>query len=563
MISNSAPCLDAAARWWAQLLGVTTETIPLGNGLAVLIAGSFQGRPRYVAQTGGRKLLGIGTFFSDRGFGVQSLDGIDPGVRAEDLVSSLYGHYVLVAESEDAVKVIPDPLGMIDVFWATHHSGEHFCISNSMLSVARATCRYQLDRFGVLEFLAREATVGTDTLFAGVARLRLGAHLVVSPRGIVSAPLHSYVRPDFFDLESYQMAVSGYFTALLSLHRVTAVELSAGFDTRTVLACTSRHARSPVFAITNDNLADRGVDCHIGSLLAQRLGIEHTVARVSPHAPDGLDRLLFILDAGRDIFRSRRWCGIAQAVYASADLLLGGYGGEVLRDKHTGYGGWEGFCRGYYGKDGVLAPLGVAEELSAHLTNRLRDLYVNPWLRTADEVDRWLYACDRMRIWGGVRVRSRLFWGDSLHPFMDWRLLGPLIFAPSATLADGRFQYQLIAACQPSLLDFPINPSAESLGRNNEGGAGVSLRVRKHLSKWRRGGLRLAGKLGLAVSDFERLAVSCEVFGRVESETGVSLRDLQLCKRESGGLMGRFVTVVLAAQLSQHGTLPTTSPFVR
>lgn len=307
--------------------------------------------------------------------------------------------------------------------------------------------------------------------------------------------------------------------------------------------------------MTNDNTDDAGADRIIGARVAEALGAEGTFIEMPPLRLSGnipISQLLFTLDAGRDVLRAQRWTHVADAAYENFDLLLGGYGGEVIRGKYSEFGSWEGFAREYYGKKNAL-PVSLAEPFLEHAVPMLKSLYTVPGIQAPTELNRWLYAVDRMRIWGGVRVRSRSLWGDSLHPFMDWDLLGPLIYWPYEELRDAKFQTSIIEAFAPALNGIPINPSARELGlsvdiakptfmqrlikrgRRTTGAKHVFQRLRTPLAPAKRRELE----------QIQSIARGSGSLRAVEEAAGLSLTDLERM-RNPVTFTSRFTTVVLA-----------------
>lgn len=436
---------------WIGLYG-EAEAAQLENGLWLVTSGGY----RATAQTPAAWLV-LGTAFNDAGFHSAAWRLVSDPWDAPATQDQLRGHWLAVVSDGARSRVYTDPVGMLNVFFA---SDPNVVVSNSLTAIAALLPTAAPDRLGVLEFVTKESGIAGRTQLDGVQRLRFQHQLDVTVHEVRQSPLPQRV-PERLDEPGYRERISRYFSALASYPGRVAVELSSGYDTRLVAACASP-ALPGLRALSNENRRDGGVDLLLAQQLSKRLRLPLSIM-FRGEATAETQAFLHATHGGRNCLRSSSDLALARAKYAEADLVLGGYGGEVVRASYAKFDGLESHVLGYYARKAWLEKHGLLAEFTAGVSAELQRDYVQPWLAGPRQLSQWLYAVDRMRIWGGARSHLMSLHGDQLHPFMDWYLLEPLLAWPVADLDDARLQRALIDHFAPEISHLPFNPKVEQL----------------------------------------------------------------------------------------------------
>lgn len=394
--------------------------------------------------TNGNALFGFGTCFNKKGFHHHAVSDVNSlADLAECQKQGLYGHYVFVIVENGRFHVITDKIGLINIFYS--RSGKYHYVSPDLALVSICSGNYRLSEYGVKQFLMKESCVGRLTLFDDIERLMFGCALRIDHNAFEEIAFHEYdsVVLDFHD---YADRIRSYFELLNGYAGKITTDLSAGFDTR-LIASVAAGAVEDITANTNPNQFDGGVDEAITPVVAELLNIKLEIIDNSDGCND-YPRMMHLVSIGRDIFRSRYWPERLERKYKLFDLSLGGYGGETIRAKYNRLG-IESFHANDEGRvmfeDGDYGDV-IKDQLSLY-----------PRFNTQDQYTNYLYTVDRMRIWGGAQVYLNSHYGETLHPFMDWYLIGPVLSCDTKDLYNANLQERLIRYFAPGLSEIPVN----------------------------------------------------------------------------------------------------------
>ncbi|SIR77950.1 hypothetical protein SAMN05878276_0078 [Aquipseudomonas alcaligenes] len=452
LVSSNRQYVDKACEVW-QALGFPVQVYDVKEGVYVALSSGYKSEPVFFDRSDSGCFFSVGTYFTAKTFDPKKILEEKNLSKADSCVfKEIFGHYVFFISSLDGFRVVSDPVGLINVYYAGG-SGD-FCIGNDLLVVAGVMGKCDLSACGVKEFVLNENTIGTETIFVDVKRVGLGREIFLHDGGIEERPFHD-LTPEKMDFNSYVGRISSYFKALSNYSGVIAAEASAGFDTRLVVAC-AKSSLSNILLITNQNQSDHGVDEALSKILARKLGLELVVVRRPEKLLEKNDHLLHISSVGRDIVRSAAWLDIASEKYKSAALVLGGYGGEAIRAKYCKYDSVVEFALRFYKAD-KLVVVSQRKMLVDEICRQMEAVGLLSGGGAKDVCNR-IYALDRMRVWGGAATTAMMIHGDRLHPFMDWYLLGPILSFSEGAVQEERLQERLIEWFSPGLMELAVNP---------------------------------------------------------------------------------------------------------
>lgn len=251
---------------------------------------------------------------------------------------------LLVDQRQNKVFLFNDRYGLERIYWHETHDGVYFASeAKALLSVLPDTRNF--DVAGVADFLAFGCPVENRTLFRGISLLAGGSVWTFEADGcrkkryFTLAELESRapLSVDEFE-EAFERTLgtvcSKYFQSKFGL----GISLTAGLDTRMLLACRPTLALEPI-CYTYDGSDGETVDTHLAREVAAVCGYEHEALRLAPdffaNFASHADRTVFVTDGcfgvtgAHEIYMSRAARSLAPI------RLTGVFGGEILRGVST------------------------------------------------------------------------------------------------------------------------------------------------------------------------------------------------------------------------------------
>ncbi|WMN48319.1 hypothetical protein NI392_09155 [Vibrio alginolyticus] len=454
VVTNHLRKAEKAAKAWNDL-GFESTIRTLGQNCYIATSKAYREHDLNIYNYNGIATVAIGTFFTRESFDKNEIAAELYGdVLTESDLDKLYGHFTIIQVHNDKIHVMNDKVGMMNVYFSEESSS--YCFGNDLIVVTVNGDSTELSTLGVMQFCLNESTQSGNTIFNGVKRLKLGNGLYIKRGTISEVKFHHYME-EVFDFPAYLDSVAEYFNLIGNYKKKIAVELSAGFDTRLIASASS--GRFPFIGISNQNKFDNGVDEKIAKEIALKLNVGFNLVKRPNESENNKNELLHLLSVGRDINRSRDWISICKGKYAFSNLIIGGYGGESLRFKYNKYGSLKSFVSNFY-KSKL-----IRNRSERHLYNKQcsEDLNKSVLVKLGGEsysISNLIYTLDRMRIWGGEGTAAMYHFGDRLHPFMDWKLIGPILSLNLNTNEGEKLQAKIINSHCSSLMNIPINPKS-------------------------------------------------------------------------------------------------------
>ncbi|WP_454110789.1 hypothetical protein [Leifsonia shinshuensis] len=377
----------------------------------------------------------------------------------------LSGRFVLFAFSGTDIAVHTDATGTrtVEYMWA----GDEFHAASQALLLAGIVPLDdggRGDQFWSSPYARsdREAFLpGDTTLFVGVDRLLPNHRLDVRtrrqeriwPRG----PLAAHTRKEAGATAAAQLSAS---IAAAGRRFPLSLPLTAGYDSRTVLAATPRQLRNDlhVYTLLYRHLTGRSADASIPARLARRLGLAHHLIDCRGIPDDGWRSAY---TANSPLAHYDDWGIIAKGIldgHPTDAVALKGNASEIARN--------------YYWTDGKRPRTATAADILA-LQPGWSDI---PFV--AEAVERWFDAAapvaertgvglDVLFYWehrcGSWQAQSQLEWDiaqEVFTPFGNRRVLAALLGVPAEEIgAEGtELLREIMAIAEPGLLEVPFNP---------------------------------------------------------------------------------------------------------
>lgn len=431
----------------------------LGKRLFLTATSGFRDKIAY-KMIGKDQIFIFGTIFNEDGFADEILGHINDYTGFMDALKgqrqNYFGHYIVVGfqTEKQRLEIIADRVGCLNVYYACSKEGR-ICIGNDLYEVGRVSRNTDLDVQAVGEFLMTESNVNERTLFQNVARLGLGKGLFYENDRLSVCDVYEY-RIDHLSLEDYMERIDRYFGWIGRYGGEIEVDISGGYDTRLIASLAHKNLSSFI-GFSAGNRFDGGIDAELSPIISGLLGIVcHNLDYADiPVMEEQTELIWHGTSCLRDSGRSVRLPILFSHRYQSGGLSLGGYGGEIMRAKYNIYPDVRQFVSYYYKGYEAEKICGirkyqqnVREELGA---------YPNPQMLSEDMIQNWYYAMAKMRIWGSAFIQMGSLYGDIIHPFMDWFLMGPVFGFPLEELKHGKLQDQIIQRYAPELKNIPYN----------------------------------------------------------------------------------------------------------
>ena len=454
--------INKTKKYCDEFLFETTQ-IDFSNNYSILLKSENSEGKEYinplVLENKEKLFIGLGTFFNDKGY-------LDDCINLEDEINfdNIYGHFVFIIfnKKNSSLNVITDKVSLINVF---HTNEKHnFYISSDPFLLALSLDNFKLSETGINEYLLNESCLGDETIIANVKRLKLGHILSLNKNGIKEILFYEY-KIDKITKEEYKDKIDNYFSMLSKFKGKVGVEISAGFDTKLVLSCFNKTVKRFI-GITNDNTADNGVDVYTSKLIAEKLKFKlKIISRFGLKKAQTL-KMSHYFTLSRNIIRSSFMPEINKEKYKYCDLLIGGYGGEVLRGKYCKYSSINKFLLGYY-KLNHLPKNNLGVNLFNLILKKIKINYPQEnMLNDTYKLSNWLYTMDRMRVWGGGETYGKHIDGYRLHPFMDWYLLAPIFGFSGSELENDKLVKEIIFENSNEIYQIPVNTLHPFLVKN-------------------------------------------------------------------------------------------------
>lgn len=426
---------------------------------AYMAVSSVYRKQNTVKSFGGSLILIVGTIFNKQHFNQDVLDEYsDFDSLAADLKSDeplFFGHYTAVCldHAKNRIEIIPDRVGMINIYYTSGPTDKVY-ISNDLLFVSRLSGRTRLHAQTVREFIMTESNLNHETIFCDIYRMRPGRELVVESRQISDPPVFSYHIPHL-SKEEYTDRVLEYFSYLNHFPGRIGIDLSAGYDTRTILALGRTCLGEFVGFSAN---RDDSIDAEISGIIADRYRIDcrrMTQPDPAAHTPEISLRILHSTSVLRNTDRSWRYHHLFEERFRSCDLSLGGFGGEFLRAKYNRWENLDDFIGEHYS--------GLQAERIFHFSDYTRIIrhklqeYPVPDGMNPELLQNWYHAIAKTRVWGSAYIQTASLYGCVLHPLMDWYLMSPVLGFSLSELENAGLQQEIIDRFAPKLKDLPVN----------------------------------------------------------------------------------------------------------
>jgi hypothetical protein len=391
------------------------------------------------------------------------------------------GHYALAVRDGSRVTVFTDPMGSVNLYYATWTGGWTVC--NSLQVCAMALPEKRLDSTRLLIHVVRTNLPGEETFYTGVKRL-FGTQVIeigvadgsfqVQP--ILEGKARDWNLPTIEDaVEQYADEMRGVFRELAGLGRIGVLG-TGGLDSRTVLAglVDQKAEMELMYGWGDSHLTDYNErDRDLSRALADANGLPFTQLDWSGAQPFSAAKL-------ESLFQKY---GFRSEIYGAPDgfletfekrlqpypaLLVGGYSPAFTNSKP-----WQLKAKSFplpvLVEDCMRCQGGSIQDRTRIRNKEKYRAEVEEQLRVGlrcggmeyDERGASLEEYVRAKLFLYIRAESRFLnlmndFCSYVAPFLQERLYDPLLRIPLRYRVGDEFQIRLIGALAPGLLELPL-----------------------------------------------------------------------------------------------------------
>jgi asparagine synthase (glutamine-hydrolysing) len=247
---------------------------------------------------------------------------------------------LLIDKRQRRTFLFNDRYGMERIYW--HRTKDAFYFASEAKALLRILPELrEFDVDGVAEFLTFGCTLGSRTLFRDIQLLPGGSlwsfqggnchrGKYFSPESWESQPVLSAESFEAEFEETFKRILPRYFE---SESRI-GISLTAGLDTRMIMACRPETAEKPVCYTYSGEKRDT-LDALLAARVAEVCGLEHQILRIGPdffsNFASHVDRTVYVTDGSLGSLGAHEIYLNDQARALSPVRMTGVFGGEILR----------------------------------------------------------------------------------------------------------------------------------------------------------------------------------------------------------------------------------------
>jgi asparagine synthase (glutamine-hydrolysing) len=251
---------------------------------------------------------------------------------------------LLIDKRRSKTFLFNDRYGIERIYW--HETGDATYFASEAKALLRILPELRaFDEEGVAQFLAFGCTLEGRTLFRRV-QLLPGASVWSFEGG--NCHKRKYFSPEMWEsqpiltVEAFESEFQETFKRILPRYFESeskiGISLTAGLDTRMIMACRPKAAEQPVcYTFSGEN--GQTLDDRLAKRVAETCGLAHRLLRIGPDFfsdfASHVDRTVYATDGCFGVLGAHEIYLNKQARYLAPVRLTGNYGSEVLRGVST------------------------------------------------------------------------------------------------------------------------------------------------------------------------------------------------------------------------------------
>jgi hypothetical protein len=331
-------------------------------------------------------------------------------------------------------------------------------ISDSVLGLLPEIETPTLNKQNCLEYINMSTVLGNETIFYEIKKFC--PHAIYDLDTLTHSKLQSFQSTNEAGLQALEKRLKIYFEALKKLNQTIYVDLSGGYDTRTVLSCLI-HFGVPYELVTNNRSVEVSSDVIIAKKIAERLNKRLIVVDIEPAEIDyGSIAPLIQTDIVRGIDIAFRLNHEIENKAQLKGIKIGGWGAEMIRNQYATNKSFEQIIAGF-----------AYKKLNFKSASEESDYLKNIALKLEEELAFWninsqspqfsklLHYQVKARHWAGTMLTMRNRHTATLFPFYH----PDISFVCNSFENNNQIQTELIKKFAPILNGIPYSSADKPL----------------------------------------------------------------------------------------------------
>jgi asparagine synthase (glutamine-hydrolysing) len=247
---------------------------------------------------------------------------------------------LLIDKRQGKAFLFNDRYGVERIYW--HETEDAIFFASEAKALLRVSPELrEFDQEGVAQFLTFGCTLGQRTLFRGI-QLLPGASVWSFENGWCQRK--KYFSPEMWEsqptltAEAFQSRFQETFKRILPRYLESdskiGISLTAGVDSRMIMACLPRTEEKPICYTFTGEKRDT-LDARLAARVAEACDLEHQILRIGPdffsNFASYVDRTVYVTDGSLGSLGAHEIYLNNQARAVSPVRLTGVFGGEILR----------------------------------------------------------------------------------------------------------------------------------------------------------------------------------------------------------------------------------------
>ena len=400
-------------------------------------------------------IIGFGTYYCADLFGQAALPHIWREYKAgNNVFAEVGGHFNFILHDEGVTKIVSDKTGYYHAF----HSAEQgrFYVSSSLFAVAESLTELRLGKQEILEFINVQTVFGDKTIFTNIDHLKAGCIFEAGLR--LKENVYYQPEDENVSFAAFAEKISAYFDVFKHTDHLVSCDLSGGYDTRTVGAICMGNDIDVVYN-TNTNDADPN-DHLVAQQIAQKAGaqIETQTKDLARYDYQSLiDHCFDEMEIARDVYFAAYSPVFFEEKSSGPDVIFGGYGGELYRDKYSADKSLRELIAKRYILPGIRFARGQRKVYADNLLQKFEKTLAGLGEKDTKKAMEKIYYWEKMRYWGGARISAFNQYCFRVHPLIDYALMKYVFDVPLSAKRGSEFQKQVISCFAQNIANIPFS----------------------------------------------------------------------------------------------------------
>ena len=290
-------------------------------------------------------IIGVGAYIYKNKIGGEALESIYNDLQNESLIfKKIAGHFNFITFINNELKIVTDKSG--HYFSYKILEDNEISYTTSLTLGASYISQKKYNEQEMLEFVNVASTFGGNTIFKNIVHNKAG--------NIIN--LQNNTRDNYFNIhikntnfKDFIISVKNYFNNFSNVTKSIGADLSGGFDTRTIAAALL-NAKVDFDFLTNNRPESVSKDKEVAIQIAKEVGKQiHVIPLEKNFKNQYIDQNTIIkkLEAARGADILKRVYNEIQNKSNLTDVIIGGWGAEMLRNQHGRFNNLQDLVRGF------------------------------------------------------------------------------------------------------------------------------------------------------------------------------------------------------------------------